>query len=628
MTRSALRGAVFSLLCILFLRNEGRAGGPTDPGELEAFLDPIFASQMEQRHVPGAVFVLVKDGAIFFSKGYGSADLEKQTPVSPERTLFRVGSISKLFTATAVVQLAERGAIRLEDDVNRYLPSFQIARSFPQPISFSHLLTHTAGLDERAIGMAARTEADLLPLGEYLARRLPPRVAPPGEGIHYSNHGFALLGHLVEAVSGIPFETYIDRNILQPLGMGRSGFRLTPELAPDLATGYRFDGEEYQPFPFDYLNVAPAGALMTTGADMARFMIAHLQDGRFEEGRILNDGSAMEMQRRHFTNDPRLPGMAYGFFEEILQGRRGLWHNGGWFGFASQLLLLPNERIGLFIAENSLEPGLYLEVARQFLRRYYPVTEKVASSLVPFPAQNAVSRLVGRYRHAHYARQTLEKIGTLLDQAEVIDNGDGTFLFASPRDPEGSRRWRPVGPLLFEQIEDEKRIAFREDDQGRITHLLIGPSLFEKLPWYETSTLHLSLVVGFITLFAWGAFVWLAGDLLRPSGTPLSQNPPRARRLSGLTSLLNLIFLVGLATAFSRISPREFAYGLPPEVLLLLATPLLTLGTTAVLWIFLMVDWKHGEGALIGRLHDLSIGLAALGLFPFLAYWNLLGFHF
>jgi CubicO group peptidase (beta-lactamase class C family) len=612
---------------VLSLWHDGEAGGLTDPDELEAFLDPIFASQMERRHIPGAVFVLVKDGVVFFSKGYGSADLEKQRPVSPERTLFRVGSISKLFTATAVLHLAERGAIRLEDDVNRYLKSFRIDPSFSQPVTFAHLLTHTAGFDERAIGMAAPAEGDLLPLGEYLARRMPPRVRPPGEQINYSNHGFALLGYLVEVISGISFEAYIDQNILQPLGMTRSSFRLTPERAPDLAVGYMFDGEAYQPFPFDYLNVSPAGGLLSTGADMAKFMIAHLQDGRFGEGRILSAESALEMQRRHFTNDPRLPGIAYGFFEEIRQRRRVLWHNGGWFGFASQLLLLPDERIGLFIAENSLEPGLYLEVTKRFLQHYFP-TEEVEPTFVPFPAQNAVSRFIGHYRHKHYARRTLEKVGTLLDQAKVIDNGDGTFIFNFPRHPEGPKRWRPVGPLLFEQIGGEERMTFREDDQGRITHLLIGPSIFEKLSWYERTASHLSLVIGFATLFAWGAFVWLAGDLLRPPGAEGARGLSRTRRLSGWTSLLNLIFLIGVATAFSKISPREFAYGLPPEVWLLLVIPFLTLGTTAVLWVFLMVDWKQKEGSLIGRLHDSLMGVAALGMFPFLAYWNLLGFHF
>lgn len=626
MIRPVLREAAFTLLFVLFFWHEGRAGGLTDPHELEAFLDPIFASQMEQLHIPGAVFVLVKDGALFFSKGYGLADLEKQTPVSPERTLFRVGSISKLFTATAVMQLAERGAIRLEDDVNRYLQSFQIAPSFPQPVTFVHLLTHTAGFDERAIGIAAPTEADHLPLGAYLARRMPPRVAPPGEEINYSNHGFALLGYLVEVISGIPFEAYIDQNILQPLGMVQSSFRFRAELAPDLAVGYTFDGEAYQPFPFDYLNVAPAGGLMTTGAEMARFMIAHLQDGRFGEGRLLNEGSALEMQRRHFTNDPRLPGIAYGFFEEIKQRRRALWHNGGWFGFASELLLLPDERVGLFIAENSLMPGLYLEVAKRFLQRYFPVAEKVEPPLVPFPAQNAVRRFIGRYRHKHYARRTMEKVGTLLDQAKVIDNGDGTFMFDFPRDPEGPSRWRPVGPLLFERIGGEERITFREDDQGRITHLLIGPDIFERLPWYERTAFHLSLAVGFITLFAWGVFVWLAGDLFRPAGAKAGLS--RTRRLSGLTSLLNLVFWIGITAAFTRIGPREFAYGLPPPVLLLLVLPIVTLATTAALWLFLMVDWRRGEGSLVGRLHDSFIGSAALGFFPFLAYWNLLGFHF
>src|SRR3989454_2828814 len=267
-----------------------RQQGPTDPQELEAFLDPFFAEQMEKLHIPGAVFLLVKDGEIFFTKGYGFANLEKKTPVVPDKTLFRVASISKLFTATAVMQLSEQGLLKLDDDVNKYLTLFQLEANYPQPVTVVNLLTHTGGFDDRFIGMAARSVSEVVSLGPYLAARMPPRVLPPGEVSSYSNHGMALAGYLVEVISGVPFARYIDENILQPLGMRRSSFLLPPHLAPDLAVGYIYKDDASQPVPFDYLNkVGPAGSLNATATDIAPFMIAHLQDGRYGETRILQE---------------------------------------------------------------------------------------------------------------------------------------------------------------------------------------------------------------------------------------------------------------------------------------------------------------------------------------------------
>lgn len=155
---------------------------PSDPKELEAFLDSFFDKEMSASHVPGAVFALVKEGEIFLTKGYGFADLEKKAPVIPDRTVFRVGSVSKLFTATAVMQLVEKGLMSLDDDANKYLKSFQIEATYREPVTVASLLTHTGGFDERYIGMSARSEADVVPLGQYLATNMPRAGAAAGQG--------------------------------------------------------------------------------------------------------------------------------------------------------------------------------------------------------------------------------------------------------------------------------------------------------------------------------------------------------------------------------------------------------------------------------------------------------------
>jgi CubicO group peptidase (beta-lactamase class C family) len=212
--------------------------GPTDPGEVEAFFDDLMPRQLKSERVVGAAVAVVKDGRLLFAKGYGYAGLERGRPVEAERTLFYPGSTGKLFTWTAVMQLAEQGKLDLHADVNRYL-DFAIAATYPQPITLAHLLTHTAGFEEEMGLMLAASQREVPPLREVLVERMPPRVYPPGELSAYSNYGTALAGYVVERVSGQPFEAYIAEHILTPLGMERSAaVQPLPAHLADLAGTY------------------------------------------------------------------------------------------------------------------------------------------------------------------------------------------------------------------------------------------------------------------------------------------------------------------------------------------------------------------------------------------------------
>ena len=231
--------------------------------------------------------------------------------------MFQIASVSKLFTATAVMQLEEQGKLNLDEDVNTYLTAFKIPATFPKPVTLRSLMTHTAGFDERGIGMAARSTKEWTPLGEYLKNRMPPRVRPVGDASSYSNHGVGLEGFIVEQVSGIPFNDYVTRNIYQPLGMTHSTFVVIDPLPPALAQGYEFDGLDYKPALYLYNNIIPAGGVLSTGDDIARFMIAHLQNGIYGDTRIL------ERSRRatdaHAAVQPR---PAYGRFRRTIFRRR------------------------------------------------------------------------------------------------------------------------------------------------------------------------------------------------------------------------------------------------------------------------------------------------------------------
>ena len=367
--------------------------GPTDPVELGAFIDDLMASEMKTNPFPGAVVTVVKDGQLFFQKGYGYADLEKQTPVDPSTTIFRMGSVTKLFTWTAVMQLAEQGKLDLDKDINTYL-DFKIPSTFPQPITLKNLLSHTPGFEEQNDGHFATRAEELTSLGQYLKTHIPRRVFPPGKIAAYSNYGAALAGYIVERVSGMPLAEYVEKNIFTPLGMTRSTLRqpLPADLASDLANGYHYAQGEPVKVGFEYAVDSPAGAASSTATDMTKFMLAHLQNGQLGDARILSEQTAQQMHSQLITSDPRIMGMAYGFFETSINGHRILSHGGDTQFFHSDLWLIPDQNTGIFIATNGAGGAtIATMLIYNYMDHYYPAAPSAA------PARSR------RFRHPYEA---------------------------------------------------------------------------------------------------------------------------------------------------------------------------------------------------------------------------------
>ena len=612
--------------------------GPTDPQEVAAFADAFFAAKMAEYHIPGAAFVLVKDSQILFAKGYGYADLENQIPVVPDKTVFCAGSVGKLFTSTAVMQLAERGLIDLDDDVNQYLDLFHIKDTYPESVTFAHLLTHTSGFDEREMGIWVEDMSKVMPLGEYLAAAIPPRVRPPGQVTQYSNYGMALAGYLVEVISGVPsassgqapYAEYIQQNIFQPLGMNRSTFQqpIPPDLAPDLAVGYKYLLDRTVPLPAKYSNIVPAGMFHVTATDMASFMIAHLQEGRYGDARILEKDTVQEMHRQQFTNDPRLPGFAYGFMEHLQNDRRALWHTGTSSTHHSLLFLLPDDDVGLFMSVNLLDRRVSHDLMEAFMDHYYPALTESPAPQPPADFQDRAGRFTGAYRVNRHAHSTPEKMSQLGRDVRVTAAGDGTLTVHLPGQ---TLQWVEVGPLLFQRVGGGDYVVFRENESGRITHMFLGSQpyvSYESLAWYETSPVHLGLL-GFAALFFLSAI--LAGPAryiirrIKHKPSPQVERPARlARWLAVLVSGLYPIFLVAQALvmvwATGGASPMLHTLFL----LLTILAVVLTIG----LVVFTVLAWKDRYWGILGRLHYTLVTLAAVVFIPFLHYWNLLGFHF
>lgn len=600
--------------------------GPVDPVEFANAVDAFFTREMKARHIPGAVFILVKDGKVFFSKGYGYASLESRKPVDPETTCFKAGSISKVFTATAVTQLAQRGAVRMDADVNRYLKSLQVPGTFARPITLDALLTHSAGFAEYIFGQHVLDPSQIKPLGRYLARRLPPRIQEPGEVFSYNDHGMSLAGLVVEEVSGLPFEEYQDRNILKPLGMTRSTF-LQPVPAawgPDMARGYRYQGGRYVPEPPDYCLTVPAACLVSTGSDMAKFMIAQLQKGALGDARILEPAWAEEMQRRHFGCHPRLRGRAWGFAESIQNDRRALFHDGGMPGILSRMYLLPEENWGFFVSYNCFDIGFKSELTTFLLDRYCPADQDF-SALKPYPgAEKDLSRFAGYYREVEGLTPFLLKMKYLGDQVPVTASGDGLRIFG--------QRFVEVEPLYFRAPEDGGRVAFRLGKDGEVRYLFVGSGAFEKVRWYETPPVQYTVLGFFSVVFLSFVLVWPVRKLFRKfrpaNGTPRALR--RGRFLAFVYSLSSLASVVGIYLYFQMVQEDYFIFmrGQAFWLKVCLVLNLINVPLAVLALAHTLTGWRRRGVSVAERVHFTLFALAVLACTAFLHYWNLLGFKY
>ncbi len=627
---------------------------PLSAADIAAFLDGAMAAHMPAQEIPAAVVAVVKDGQLLFSRGYGFADREKRTPVDPARTLFRPGSVSKLFTWTAVMQLHERGQLDLDADVNTYLKDFQIPATFPEPITMKHLMTHTPGFEDGALGfLFVRDASKIVPLSQSLAAHIPLRVRPPGTYSSYSNFGTALAGLIVANISGMSFEEYVEKNIFAPLGMEHSTFRepLPPAIAADMATGYKHESGIYKPQDFEFItNFGPAGALSSSAEDMARFMIAHLQNGRFGDARILEEATAQKMHSQIYTLDPRLPGMAYGFYETRLNGQRIIGHGGDTLWFHTNLALLPVHNVGLYVSYVTHGGRARLELLKGFLDRYFPAPDS-PSPQKPEDFKERGQRFAGAYRFTRHNWSTIEKLTALASTLSVSVTDKGTLQLSGLG--ENPAQFVQVEPLLFQQLDGWHTLAFKEGEGGEITHMFIGMLPFMptyRVPWYEAPPVgFLPVILGLLlclTMLISAFYHWRLTRhhaVASPSlvaGSPSTASPSSAAslsiaarwaiRLAVLAALLTIIFAVGLL-AVVQAGQDDLIYELPKSLTAVLILPHITALLSLVIFFFALLSWLRARDwgwRFFRRLHYSLFALAMLALAWFYAHWNLLGFKY
>lgn len=440
---------------------------------LRDFVDGVMAQQIASHEVAGATIAVVHDGGLLFSEGYGYADIDAAQRVDPGATLFRPGSVSKLFTWTALMQQVEQGRVDLDQDVNAYI-DFEIPPFEGRPIRVRDLLSHSPGWSDVS-GITVDTVEELTPYRDWIKQHAPASIWAPGEEIAYSNYGVALVGYIIERVSGEPFADYVERRIFTPLDMTSTTFRepLPGHLTDRMATGYELENGRLVAQPFElFSNIMPAGSATSTSHDMARFMLAMLNLGAYDGVRILEPASVGFLFSDSLRNAPDLPGMAHGFFVMREAGPRLVGHGGNTGDFHSNLVLAPEAGFGFFV---SVTGGDESSAGRTYL------TNAILGRVFPQDAAPRVARPEGetspagtyRVNRRNYSRPAPEAYDITVE----LDGGDAVLITNQGE----TSYWERIGPRTYEKVTGARpggpldRVQFHGGETGLVLSFSYQP---------------------------------------------------------------------------------------------------------------------------------------------------------
>lgn len=605
---------------------EAEAALPPEAARLKAHVDGLMAGLIAAGEFPGATLLIIQDGKVLLKSGYGFADVAARVPVDPNRTRFRVASISKLFTATAVMQLAEQGKVDLNADVNAYLQTFKLSPAYPQPVTLANILTHTAGFDDRYLALGVPLAAAPPPLGQYLAHNMPPRVHAPGKVISYSNHALALAGNVIENVSGQEFGAYIQTNIFAPLGMESSSFGIPYPTPQDIAVPYYRGGTEggFRRIELDRMQASPAGDLVTTAADIAKFMTVHLNKGVYgDDEKLLTEASIERMQSEQFTQAPGLDGWGFGFMAGRRNGVRWIGHDGSWLGFCAQLVMVPETNSGYFLAYNADCHFTASAALRKALFNALWPQNNIAAAAPPPDAQARAQSLAGTYMAVRRARADFTAIAAAAAQMTVKAPGEGALLV----------NWPMVGhELTFLPQADgtwlnpdyQLKAAAASGMDGTAMRLAIEADVFDRVAGsneWSIWSVALGLVVLVCVIALWS---WITGALrLQVLGEPAAVIPVWPRVSGFLAAGLVLVFLVVMASLLAEPAPLAVIHGPTPLLTALLTMPVVVAALAVPMMFWSARGFGEGTRARLAQMGYAALTIAILVFVAFAWQWGL-----
>jgi CubicO group peptidase (beta-lactamase class C family) len=589
------------------------AGQAIPAAELEAFADGVLKDAMAREHIAGATVSVVQNGQVVLKKGFGFASLNPQRAVDPDRTLFRIGSISKTFTWIALMKEVEAGRIRLNQPVNLYLPEkVQVKdQGYDQPVRVANLMDHSAGFEDRALGQLVERNYDRVrPLDLYLRQERPKRVHAPGAVSSYSNYGAALAGEAVTYTSGKPYERLIEDEILTPLGMAHTTFRephaaktglpapMPTSLAGDVSDGYRWTPLGFARRDYEFAGqIAPAGAASSTAADMARFMLMQLSGGQIDGTTVYNPTTAQAFRTPLRKTPEGINGWAHGFMVlDLPGGHHGYGHDGGTLSFFSKMVVVPDLNLGIFISTNT---GTGWPLADRFADRivqhFYASPEPFPRAASPEAAQRS-GDFAGYYLTTRRAYSGLEGFIDQLNGGASVDVSRDGLLVTS--NASGVATWVPEGPLddgRFIATQGPQRLAFDlAGGRARSFQEADGAQLFEREPfWRQPRALAL-----LTALAAAAALATIAGVVVRNRREfRENQIQSRASLVQNIQSVLWLIAFGLFGLWLSKSSDQAEVMYRWPGVLMITASAcaLVAAGLTATTFLVLPAIWRGGR---------------------------------
>lgn len=607
---------------------------PMTPQDLSAFFDGIVPYAIHRDGIAGSVIVVVRGDRILFARGYGYSNLDKRTPVVADQTMFRPGSVSKLFTWTAVMQQVQAGKIDLDADVNTYL-DFKVPPKFGKPITMRNLMTHTPGFEETILDLFVDKPDELYPLRDYLIKRMPNRIYPPGEVVAYSNYGASLAGYIVQRVSGEPLDEYLQRHVFTPLRMTRATFvqPLPKQYEPYMSLGYQTTASD-KPTPFELIEPAPAGALSATGTDMGRFMLAYLNGGTYQGGTILKPSTISQMWTLQVRPAPNILGFDLGFYQENRNGLEIVGHGGDTGVFHSDLHLMPAQHVGFFMSVNSLGlPGsseaVRQQIFRGFLDRYYPYDAPQPPTLATAKADSA--RAAGWYAASRHAERALRLVYAL-GQAGVTANPDGTIEASGIVDPAGNPlKWREIKPFFYQEVGGQTHLGFALAPDGTPVSWAIDDInvfSFQRVTGLTAlGTLKLMLLC-FIAILIVSLLIRLGAWIARRSLKLRLDLSPAERWVHLAARIGAIAFLVVIAGWVVTLSNEEVLLSpslLPIMIVLYIAGVIAVLGAIAMVAEAVM-RVRNGPGGWLVRSGEIVVALAGLYGIWFLVAFGLVSF--
>ena len=606
------------------------------PTELETFLDQIISEQFDNYSLAGVTFSMVKDGSVFLEKGYGYANYVTQTPVVANETIFRIGSISKTFTSIAVLQLVEDELLDLDTDINDYLTAFKIPETYDESITLRHLLTHTAGFERSTLRTILSSSSLMEPLETILAEEIPDRVRSPGKISAYSNYGFALAGYIVQEISGQNFETYIQDEILTPLGMNSTTFLqpLPVSLYSQMSAGHILNNV---PAYFEYISIPPAGSCSSTASDMSKFMMTLLNNGTFDGSRILENASVELMLSKQFTTHENLASIGLGVYEFDVSDQHIIGHGGDTRFFHSRMILLPELSIGIFASYNNDGGSIARSLLfNEIIEEYFPYPVEAIEPMEGY--KNRARKFEGLYvssRRVYSDKPTVDERDYLSDSLSITAE-KGMLVMGGI----GNVKFVEVEPNYFVESTGEYylEIAFIEDNKGRITHFytnFVAPIIaYERThPLYFESEFKTILVVVILILMFISLAYWGTKGLVRVYKK--KEESPSIQRAARWSFLGNLIFgtIILVITAVKLNSDLLLVSEMVTAFKGLLVFPFLFIISIIITIVFAWFSWTGFKNKvmkpywkLAGRIHYSILVALSIILIGIFTSWNFFAF--